>query len=235
LGEGRDMRYLVLATDYDGTLAKLGQVDDAVWSAIRRLRKSGRCVILVTGRELEDLQSVCSNLDPFDRVVAENGALIYQPNTKEIRMLAGPPPPVFVKALRSRGVTPLSVGRAIVSTVKPNDVVAQKTIRELGLDLQVIFNQEAVMVLPTGVNKATGLAVALMDLGLSPLNAVAIGDAENDDDLLSACAFGAAVGDAVPELRSHADWVARGGAGAGVIELIDRLIADDLKGVATRQ
>src|SRR5262245_24348775 len=90
------------------------------------------------------------------------------------------------------------------------------------------------MVLPSGVNKATGLAAALKELGLSPHNAVAIGDAENDHALLSACECAAAVGNAVPALRGRADWVARGGAGASVVELIDGLLADDLAGVGER-
>jgi hydroxymethylpyrimidine pyrophosphatase-like HAD family hydrolase len=228
------MRYLVLATDFDGTLAQHGHVDDPVWAAVRRLRESGRRVILVTGRELEDLQTVCPRLELFDRVVAENGALIYQPGTKEVRLLAEPPPPEFPRSLKAHGVTPLSAGHVIVATVRPHETAVLKTISELGLELQVIFNQEAVMVLPSGVNKATGLAAALKELGLSPHNAVAIGDAENDHALLSACECAAAVGDAVPALRGRADWVARGGAGVSVVELIDRLLADDLASVGER-
>jgi hydroxymethylpyrimidine pyrophosphatase-like HAD family hydrolase len=228
------MRYLVLATDYDGTLAKHGHVDGSVWAAVRRLRESGRRTILVTGRELEDLQTVCPNLDIFDRVVAENGALVYQPGTKEVRLLAEPPPSMFVDALTEHKVTPLSAGHVIVATVRPHETAVLRTISELGLELQVIFNQDAVMVLPSGVNKATGLAAALKELGLSPHNAVAIGDAENDHALLSACECAAAVGDGVPALRGRADWVARGGAGVAVVELIDRLLADDLASVGER-
>jgi hydroxymethylpyrimidine pyrophosphatase-like HAD family hydrolase len=225
------MRYLVLATDYDGTLASRGHVDDTTWAAIRRLRESGRRIILVTGRELEDLQTVCPHLELFDRVVAENGALVYQPSTKEIRLLAEPPPPMFLLRLKDEKVTPLAAGHVIVATVKPHETAVLKAISELGLELQVIFNQEAVMVLPSGVNKATGLAAALKELGLSPHNAVAVGDAENDHALLSACECAAAVGDAVPALRSRADWIARGTAGESVAELIDRLLADDLASV----
>lgn len=228
------MRYLVLATDYDGTLAKHGHVDDAVWAAVRRLRDSGRRIVLVTGRELEDLQTVCPHLDLFDRVVAENGALIHQPSTRESHLLAEPPPAAFVAALKSHNVTPLLAGRVIVATVRPHETTVLRTISELGLELQVIFNQEAVMVLPSGVNKATGVAAALKELGLSPHNAVAIGDAENDHALLSACECAAAVGDGVPALRQRADWVAPGGAGASVVELVDRLLADDLASVGER-
>lgn len=228
------MRYLILATDYDGTLAAHGHVDDQAWAAVRRLRDSGRRVVLVTGRELEDLQTVCPHLELFDRVVAENGALFYQPRTKEVRLLAEPPPRAFVEALKEHQVAPLSAGNVIVATVRPQETTVLRTISDLGLELQVIFNQDAVMVLPSGVNKATGLAAALKDMGLSPHNVVAIGDAENDHALLSACECAAAVGNAVRALRERADWVARGGAGASVIELIDRLLADDLASVGER-
>lgn len=228
------MRYLVLATDYDGTLARHGHVDDTVWAAIRRARESGRHVILVTGRELDDLQTVCPHLDLFERVVAENGAVLYHPATREVRTLVDGPPPAFVRRLKEQQVTPLSAGHVIVATVRPHETTVLKTISELGLELQVIFNQEAVMVLPSGVNKATGLVATLKELGLSPHNVVAIGDAENDHALLSACECAAAVGDAVPALRDRADWVARGSAGDSVVELIDQLLADDLKGVGAR-
>jgi hydroxymethylpyrimidine pyrophosphatase-like HAD family hydrolase len=228
------MRYLVLATDYDGTLAHHGHVDEPVWTAIRRVRESGRKVVMVTGRELEELFAICPHLDLFDRVVAENGALIYRPQTKETRQLAEPPPKEFGTALKSLGVVPLSVGHVIVATVKPHETAVLQTINEMGLELQVIFNQDAVMVLPSGVNKATGLLAALKELGLSAHNAVGIGDAENDHALLSVCECGVAVGNAVPALRERADLVAKGAEGTSVIDLAERLLADDLESVGDR-
>ena len=180
------MRYLALATDYDGTLAGDGSVRDATLEAVERFRRSGRRVILVTGRELEDLKSVCPRLDLFDRVVAENGALIYRPDTHQEKTLAEPPPPELAERLRARGVHPLSVGRVIVATREPNQIDALEVVRELGLEHQVIFNKGAVMLLPPGVNKQTGLAAALDELGLSIRNTVAVGDAENDHAMLAA-------------------------------------------------
>jgi hydroxymethylpyrimidine pyrophosphatase-like HAD family hydrolase len=228
------MRYLVLATDYDGTLARHGHVDEPVWRAIRRLRESGRKAVLVTGREIEDLQAICRHLELFDHVVAENGAVTYCPRTKDVRNLTAPPPPEFARALKELGVAPLSVGHVIVATAKPHEAEVLKTINEMGLELQVIFNQDAVMVLPSGVNKATGLIAALKELRYSPHNAVAIGDAENDHALLSACECGAAVGNAIPALKDRADLVMSGTEGVAVIELIDRLLADDLGSVGPR-
>ena len=94
------MRYLTLCTDYDGTIAHDGKVDAPTIAALEELRASGRKLVLVTGREIEDLQSVFDRLDLFERVVAENGALIYRPATREERVIGDPPPARFVEELR---------------------------------------------------------------------------------------------------------------------------------------
>jgi HAD superfamily hydrolase (TIGR01484 family) len=224
------MRYLALACDYDGTLARHGRVDGTTLAALDRLLASGRQLLLVTGRELEDLRRVFDHLDRFAYVVAENGALLYRPATKEEKVLGAVPPAAFVEALRRRRVTPLSVGRVIVATVHPHENAVLQAIVELGLELQVIFNKESVMVLPAGVNKATGLAAALTELGLSPHNVVGVGDAENDHAFLRLCECSVAVANALPMVKDTATFTTRGDHGAGVSELIDELVANDLRG-----
>ena len=181
------MRYLVLACDFDGTLATDGTVRDPTFAALQRLRESGRKLILVTGREIDDLLKVFPPVEIFDRVVAENGALLYRPANREYKTLGEAPSAEFVQALRAAGISPLSVGHCIVSTWQPHESKVLETIRDLGLELQITFNKGAVMVLPAGVNKATGLAAAIRALELSPLNIVGVGDAENDHAFLRAC------------------------------------------------
>lgn len=221
------MYFLALATDYDGTLAHGGVVDAATEQALHRFKETGRRLILVTGRELEDLKHVCRRLDVFDLVVAENGALLYDPADGSERLLAEPPPPIFVQRLEERRVEPLSKGRVIVATWEPAEQAVLEAIRDLGLELQIIFNKGAVMVLPPGINKATGLTAALEELGLSPHNVVAVGDAENDHAFMSASGCSAAVANALPMLKAHADIVLEGAHGAGVVELIERIVEDD--------
>jgi hydroxymethylpyrimidine pyrophosphatase-like HAD family hydrolase len=228
------MRYLALATDYDGTLAHDGIVDDSTVGALDRLRASGRKLIMVTGRELDDLERTFAHLDKFDRVVAENGALIYDPATRKETPIAEPPPRELMERLRAQGASPLSSGRVIVATREPWEKAALETIRELGLELQVIFNKGAVMVLPSGINKATGLKCALEQLNLSAHNIVGIGDAENDHAFLSACECAVAVANALPALKEHADFTTQGARGAGVTELIDLLLGDDLASLGER-
>jgi HAD superfamily hydrolase (TIGR01484 family) len=228
------MRYLALCCDYDGTLATHGKVLPDTIKSLERLIASGRRLLMVTGRELDDLQRVCDRLDLFEYVVAENGALLYHPETRAEKTLGARPPEEFVTTLRERGVDPVSTGRVIVATWEPYETVVLQTIRDLGLELQVIFNKGAVMVLPAGVNKATGLASALELLGLSPHNAVGIGDAENDHALLRSCECSAAVANALPKLKDAADIVTQADHGAGVTELIDALLEDDLASVEPR-
>ncbi len=224
------MRYLALAADYDGTLAADGAVDSATIAGLERFIASGRKLILVTGRELDELLAIFPQITLFDRVVAENGALLYRPSTKEEKLLGTPPPEEFVKELLARGVRPVSVGRSIVATWQPHETVVLDVIRDLGLELQVIFNKGAVMVLPAGVNKATGLVVALDELNLSPHNVAAIGDAENDHALCSNCAsLPWRSPNAVPTLKDRADLVVQRDHGAGVVELLERILADDLR------
>jgi HAD superfamily hydrolase (TIGR01484 family) len=222
------MHYSALATDYDGTLAQDGRVASLTIQALERLRKSGRRLILVTGRELPELLSVFPRAELFDRVVAENGGLLYDPATQSMRTLAEAPAPTFVNELKRRGVDPLSVGRTMVATIERHEHSVKETISALGLRLQVILNKGSVMVLPSGVDKATGLATALGELGISPRATIGVGDAENDGALLEFCGLSVAVANALPAIRRIAHVVTDGADGRGVTELIERVLAGDL-------
>jgi HAD superfamily hydrolase (TIGR01484 family) len=234
--EIRAMRYHALAADYDGTLAHHGRIDDETWAALRKLRDGGRKLIMVTGRELDELLALLGEgVELFDRIVAENGGLVYEPATKDIRPTCAEAATTLVEALARRGVARVAVGRTIIATWEPHQDDVLHAIQELGLELQVIFNKGAVMVLPSGVNKATGLAIALGEMGLSPHNVVAVGDAENDHALLELCECGVAVANALPALKERADWVTKADHGAGVREIIEELANNDLASVALRR
>jgi HAD superfamily hydrolase (TIGR01484 family) len=222
------MRYHALACDYDGTIAHHGTVPESTIEALQKVKKSGRKLILVTGRELDDLFRVFHHIDLFDRVVAENGALLYRPSTREEKLLAEAPPQEFGRELIRRGAERVSIGRVIVATWEPHETTALEVIRDMGLELQVIFNKGAVMVLPSGVNKATGLNAALLELGLSAHNVVGVGDAENDHAFMGLCECSVAVANALSMLKGKVDWVASRDHGYGVEELVERLIVSDL-------
>jgi hydroxymethylpyrimidine pyrophosphatase-like HAD family hydrolase len=171
----------------------------------------------------------------FDRVVAENGALLYRPAMRETRPLAGRPPKHFLEHLREQKVRPLSTGRSIVATVEEFAPVVRKTIAEMGLDLEMIFNRESLMILPRGVSKATGFTAAIAEMRVPAAAVVGIGDAENDDAFLKLCGVYAAVSNAIPSIRAAADVVTEEDRGAGVVELIHRVMAGDFSSVQASQ
>ena len=228
------MRYLGLVTDYDDTLATGGVVSASTADSLARLRTSGRHAILATGRRLKDLLEICPCLDLFSYVVAENGAVVYEPKGRETTLLADPMPDQFVAAMRAAKINPLEIGQVIVATRTPHQDTVLRLIQELGLELKITFNRTAVMVLPTGVNKASGTKVVLRKLGLSPHEIVAVGDSENDHSLLQLAECPVAVANALESIKDAAAVVTKAAAGDGVAELIEELIASDLKHLDSR-
>ena len=229
------MQYCALASDYDGTLAHDGHVSKKTLEAVTRLRESGRKFILVTGRELPELRSVFPDFNVCDCIVAENGALLYWPTEDREQVLGEPFPEKFITEMIHRGIKPFSVGRVIFATWRPHESAVLECIQSLGLEAQIIFNKRAVMVLPSGINKATGLAKALDHMQIPPYCVVGIGDAENDHAFLDSCAIAVAVENALPALKQHCDLVTAGDHGRGVREVIERMISNDLADLGTRR
>src|SRR4051812_16352277 len=223
------MKFRALACDYDGTLAHDGVVSRSTAAAVERFLASGRHLFMVTGRELPELKQVCPILDRFEWVVAENGALLHRPATDTTRLLCEPASPALVESLRRLQLNWLSVGQAIIATIEPNEVVVLEEIKRLGLELQVIFNKGSVMVLPSGVNKATGLAALLKEAEISADEVVGVGDAENDHAFLKCCGLGVAVAHALPMLKKRAGFVTNGARGDGVAEPIEMILSDDVR------
>ncbi|MGH7263815.1 MAG: HAD hydrolase family protein, partial [Candidatus Rokuibacteriota bacterium] len=217
----------VLACDYDGTIASGGRVAEATRVALARVRASGRKLVLVTGRMLPDLRHVCPDVDElFDAVVAENGAVLYVPERREAKTLGGAPEPALLEGLRRHRV-PFAVGESIVAMLAEFAEPALAAIRETGVERSLVFNKDALMLLPGGVTKGTGLAAVLAAMKLSPHNVVGIGDAENDHAFLGLCECAVAVADAVPALRERADHVTAAPEGWGVVEFVEEhLLAD---------
>jgi hydroxymethylpyrimidine pyrophosphatase-like HAD family hydrolase len=216
-----------LALDYDGTLAFEGRVAEATTGALGRVKASGRRLLMVTGREVRHLIALYRYLPLFDAVVAENGAVLYKPALAQERLLSPSPPPALIGALQSAGVQPLALGRVIISTPVANEDRLRSAIEAAGASWRTIRNKASVMALPVGVDKATGLATALRELGLSARETLGVGDAENDEPFLAACGTSAAPADALASVKAMVDIVASRDDGAAVAELIYELLRQD--------
>jgi hydroxymethylpyrimidine pyrophosphatase-like HAD family hydrolase len=212
-----------IACDFDGTGATDERLAPEVAAALGAARAQGISTLLVTGRVFEDLKNHCPDLSVFDVVVAENGAVIFLSTGERSIQLGMPPPNSFLAELRSRGV-PFHTGAVIVGTWDRHASEVLDTIRRSGIDGQMVFNRAALMVLPSGVNKATGVERALEELGLSRKNLIAFGDAENDLPLLLAAEIGVAARDSIPSVLAQADDRLSQPGGAGVAQYIHRLL-----------
>lgn len=218
------MRLRVIATDYDGTIARDGIVHPAVREAIRKARKRGVLVVILTGRILSELRHVAGCLDFVDGVVAENGAVIALPNGYTT-VVGASPPLALIRKLTERGID-FKVGRCIVEMDAAFADIAISLIRQLELPLTIAFNRSRMMLLPASISKAGGLRQLLDTLGVSVHNAVGIGDAENDHELLGCCEHGVAVSWGSPRLKESAGHVIEGDGPKAVAEYIDRISAD---------
>jgi hydroxymethylpyrimidine pyrophosphatase-like HAD family hydrolase len=218
------LRYHLLATDYDGTLATDGRVDQETINALMAYKATHRKLVMVTGRELPDIQQVFPAYKIFDYIIAENGALIHNVENGSEELIGEGPGLEFIEKLHQRGVYPLAVGKVIVATREPNEKKVLEVIKESGIERQVIFNKGAVMILPPGVNKATGLNCLLKNLHFSAHNTISIGDAENDGALLQVAEYSVAVGNALQGLKEIADYTTTSSEGEGVSELIGHIL-----------
>lgn len=208
-----------IAIDFDDTLTDGERPSADTLEALAKLRGGGVRVILATGRILSELRSAFADVeDHVDALVAENGAVVVH-DGRPTRTA----PPIdgrLVASLRAGG-TEARQGLVIVATAAAAEHQVLDAVVALGLECQLVHNRSELMVLPSGVNKGTGLAVALDGLALSPHDCVAVGDAENDHSLLARAELGVAVANAVDSLQTDADVVLERPDGAGVIDLLE--------------
>jgi hydroxymethylpyrimidine pyrophosphatase-like HAD family hydrolase len=203
------MKFSILALDYDGTIAVDGVFDPDVRRAIGAARERGVVVALVTGRRLDDLARAAGELSCFDVIVGENGGVLHFPASGRHLAFGHPPRRAFIDELHRRGV-PFTLGETLVEVAATLAPTALEAVRMLEQPLVLAFNRGRLMLLPPAVSKSTGLRQALAELRLSIHNTVAIGDAENDHDLLDACEVGVAVAWGSPALRAVADEIIAG-------------------------
>lgn len=219
------MHISVIATDFDGTISDGDQLAPKAARVLRRWRETGQFTVLVSGRPFEFLRNLQEREQAFDLIVGENGAVLYNPHTDELRLPFGEIPQDLVDALAQLDI-PLWRGIATAGTTMPHDGEVWSTSRELGMAVHLETNRNEVMVLPPGASKGAGLLHLLQREGLSPRNLLAFGDAENDRSLLQVAEVKVAVANAVEGLKAIADHVTALAGPAGVADFVGRYLLD---------
>jgi hydroxymethylpyrimidine pyrophosphatase-like HAD family hydrolase len=225
--------FQAIAVDYDGTLTRTDRPAADVLAAIREQRERGRVVVLVTGRILSELRAVFPEVDEeFDAIVAENGAVLADDDG--VQDLVPPVDAALAQRLAHRDLS-VRQGRVLLACDAEHVQAVTEEIVRLQLGCQLVHNRAALMVLPNGVTKGTGLMQALGNLGISRHSTLAVGDAENDHHLLEVCELGVAVGNAVAALKRRADVVLDESDGVGVAELLRGPLVSGERWVAPAQ
>ncbi|GAB4471315.1 MAG: Cof-type HAD-IIB family hydrolase [Anaerolineae bacterium] len=109
----------------------------------------------------------------------------------------------------------------------------EQQIAALRRDLEAALDSAATLVqavpgvlevLPPGASKGEGVRWLLDHLGVSPQHVLAIGDAENDVEMLRLAGIGAAVANARPEAKAAADVVVASNDQDGVADALERFV-----------
>jgi phosphoglycolate phosphatase len=102
------------------------------------------------------------------------------------------------------------------------NTVPAREVRDLLRDheVQVIDTGFAIHLQEKGVNKGTTFGSLAADMGLSPEDFLAIGDAVNDVEMIRRAGIGVAVGNAHPDAKAAADFVTEKMYGDGFIEAV---------------
>lgn len=210
--------FKVVALDLDGTLTWAGRLAPQALAAMADARSNGLAIVLVSGRIGSELQAEFPEIaDYVDTMVLENGAVTVI--NGHSRALAPAVDTGLIDALTARGI-PYRRGQVLIAIDGEYALTIVDIIGELGLDYQITRNRGALMVLPAGITKGTGLATMLAAMNFSPHNALAVGDAENDLSLFAVAEIGVAVANAVSSVRRCADVVLDKPNGTGVAELL---------------
>jgi len=217
------MHLKVVALDLDGTIAENDVVVDATWELLCKAKKAGFVFILVTGRQLSALASIRPFEKLCDAIVAENGAVIRFLRNDAIMLPFGHLAPEVINELKARDI-PMEEGLAIAATWRPHDRDVLEVLSKTSYAATVEYNKGAVMVLPPGATKGTGLMTALHELGYSKHNVVAVGDAENDRSLFEQAELAVAVSNTAEEIKAIADVVLPLENGRGVQLLLENLL-----------
>ena len=225
---------LAAALDLDGTVIGPNEnISPAVHEAIVRLAERIH-VFIATGREPADVLRYANELGLTAPQLCDGGANILDP-VQGVSTWTAPLGPVNAEAVVTRL---REMGSAFVATHAGgtartfDDVPDWDLIRVSALDLDedtadalaTEFRRNKNMyvikaVLPynglwavdftlAGVDKASGIARVGQTLGVNPANMVAVGDSYNDLPMLEACGFSIAMGNAPPEVKDAAEFVA---------------------------
>jgi hydroxymethylpyrimidine pyrophosphatase-like HAD family hydrolase len=214
----------VLVSDLDRTLtlpdADLGEPAER---AIEAAHRCGLKLVIASGRIRAFMEELWARHPTIDGMVAENGCvlLLGRPGQPPARLFDSGDLSVFRARLADARLPDVEFGDVIAS-FRREDVDRAKALRG-ALHVDLVPNVDRVMAVPAGVSKLNGTLSLIARMGIDPTAFAAIGDGENDYELLVNARVAGMPENAVPPLKEVPGYHARAGGPFGVLEFIGYL------------
>lgn len=227
------MEIRAVAIDIDGTLTDesrrlhLGAV-----KKIREIEARGIPVILATGNILCISEAASIFIGTSGALIAENGGIInfksqaakYLGDVMEVERAYE----YLSRHLEVEKVSRSELRRTEIAIYRTIDV---ERVREVlsNFHVEVVDTKFAIHIKDPKVNKGKALALIAEDTGMRREHLVAIGDSENDRQMLEYAGYSISVGE--EKLRDVCDYVTRRGNGDGGEEALERVLSLISKGL----
>lgn len=213
-----------VVSDLDRTLSlRHGEVSGIARRAVRLAHDHGLKFVIASGRERAFLERFGRRLPGIDGFVAENGCvlIIGGDGGSSIRLFATDDLGRARERLAVAALPETMFGDVIVSVRRAE--LEEATWLLEGLKVDLVANVDRLMIVPEGVTKLSGTMALLDRLDLDPWTYAAIGDGENDYELLAHARVSGAPRNAVPRLREMATYRCHGPGPRGVLEFVQFL------------
>lgn len=250
------MKYKALFLDVDGTTVIHGMHNlpsPAVTAAINKCAKAGVAVCLATSRTLDIVLPIIDHLRLTGYCVIAGGVQIYDPQKKKIiyeRLLKKElAPDIFriakkfkeeiwtydgvKEAVYTGGALPEKLYGFYLPKILPSVVEefadALKKVPRISVHRMDSWESgyQWIDITDAQGTKLHGIVKVGELLGIKTHEMIGVGDGYNDFPLLMACGLKIAMGNAVPELKAIADFIAPSVDDDGVATVIEKFILNE--------
>ncbi len=228
------MKVRLVASDIDGTLTERRGVLlislEAI-EAVRRLEKSNIRVSLVSGNSVPVVAGLARYIGARGPSIAENGCVVFYEG-RMWHLCKGRPSQELIEAIRKLGFK-----ESWQNPFRFHDIAFMAMPGEVSLDdieearrlaeregFRLLWSGYAIHIQPPGGGKYAGVLQAASILGVGEHEVAVVGDGQNDLDMFKDPFFKACPGDADPEVKKVADYVASKPGGLGFAEIADYII-----------
>lgn len=224
--------FKALVTDLDRTITDVPpkrDFDPADYdkNLMKELKKLEMVKIIATGRSIKYVKKLCNHFKAWDCAVAENGAVVYFPETKKTITTNSFYMAKTKRIVKELNLSECTIGKVIVSISSKDEELVREKIGKYADHVEFIKNVDEIMILPRGVGKGDGVISALKSLNIDMDKVILVGDGENDVDMFLNPGFKVALANAVPKLKSLATHVTKNPSTKGMYELIEDLKEQD--------